>query len=229
MNEIQLFQDYIQTTDVQNNVYKFAYDNNLDAQSYLRLRNISQKSIEDYKIGYAPETDAEFLYRNRVMLPITDVKANILGWCARAIDKEAKAKTLYTPNSLFFQKGVVVFGVAQAIDSIFSSQTAILVEGAFDAIRLHQLGYTNVLAILGTNPAPEQMSYIRMLAPKLMLMLDGDAAGRRGTQLIKEKAKNLLFDSITTIALPDNEDPDSLGNKDAQQLSNLINLAQLAN
>ena len=224
---MQQLKEYVDSTDIQNKVFQFALANSPEAQSYLRLRHISEEMIGQFGIGYAPDTEANFYYRNRITMPITDPKGNIEGWCARAIDKDAKAKTLYTPNNTFFQKGVVVFGISFAIETLFSTQTAILVEGAFDALRLHQIGIHNVLAVLGTNPTESQLSLVRMLAPNLVLLFDGDDAGRRGAKLTKEKSKNLLYNSIITVALPDREDPDSLGIKDAQKLKNLLTLAQL--
>jgi DNA primase len=175
------------------------------AREYLRARNISQKMIEAYRIGYAPDNpDWLFkflrsknysegllassgmfsknnprypLFRNRILFPIFDKRGRITGFGGRALNNEQNAKYLNTPETAIFSKREQLFGLSQALDAVRGSQELIICEGYFDVIALAQCGIQNAAAPLGTAFTEQQALLIRRYTPACTLFFDNDQAG----------------------------------------------------
>ncbi len=157
-------------------------------------------------------------FRDRLVCPVIVPGGDVVGFSARILptstpDPRGEApKYINSPESLVYKKSKLLFGLAQAREGIAAKGRAVLVEGNFDVISLHQAGLTEVVAPLGTALTSEQVEQLRRLAGEVVLCYDGDRAGRTATRAALE----LLVSAdvpVRVVALPDGEDPDSLVRK----------------
>ena len=117
-------------------------------------------------------------FRDRIVLPIEDAHGRVIGFGARALKEDADAKYLNGPETALFKKSRVLFGLRQARETIRSSGRALLVEGYFDVLALHQAGLTSAVAACGTVLSTEQVELLVACGCKeLVLLFDGDEAG----------------------------------------------------
>ena len=193
------------------------------ARAYVRSRGLSDETVAGFTLGYAPDSwdaatghltrlgyeiedliEAGLLvvredgrtydrFRNRLMIPIRDARGNIVGFGARALDKDAKPKYLNSPQSGLFDKSRLLFGLDRARRSIRESETAVIVEGYMDVMQAHQAGFTNVVAQMGTALTEDQLRLLARYAGRLILALDPDAAGQmamdRGREVIERVSR----------------------------------------
>lgn len=116
-------------------------------------------------------------FRNRLMFPIRDIAGRTVAFTGRALDPKDQAKYLNSPETELFKKSDLLFGMDRAKDAIRSRGFAILVEGQFDLLLLHQAGFQNTVALSGTALSDSHLSLIKRYADNLMLCLDADRAG----------------------------------------------------
>jgi DNA primase len=171
-------------------------------------------------------------YRDRLVCPVIVPGGEVAGFSARVVGEEKGkdgtplAKYINSPESSVYKKSKLLFGLSQAREQIGQKKRAVLVEGNFDVITLHQAGFGEVIAPLGTALTAEQIDLLRRMADEVVLCYDGDRAGRTATR----GALELLVMAevpVRIIALPDGEDPDSLVRKlGADALAELIARAQ---
>ena len=160
-------------------------------------------------------------FRGRLMFPIIDVRGNVIGFGGRIIrnDKDA-AKYLNSPETLIFNKRKNLFGLNLAKKT--KQPYMILVEGNIDVVALHQYGFDNAVASLGTSLTEEQAVLLSRYTEQIVLIYDGDAAGQRATQRaipILEKAGI----SVKVMQLRDAKDPDEYLKKfGADRFKNLL-------
>jgi DNA primase len=115
---------------------------------------------------------------------------------------------------LLFQRNVLVFSLDQAKETIRQGGSALLVEGLLDVIQLHQAGFTNAVACLGTILSPLQLQLLQRHGTKqLLIALDGDSAGQSATerlliQLLPQLSAGAL--GATVVPLPQGQDADGL-------------------
>ncbi len=145
-------------------------------------------------------------FRNRLMFPIRDSAGRTVAFTGRALDPNDQAKYLNSPETELFKKSDVLFGMDRAKDAIRTRGFAILVEGQFDLVLLHQIGFTNTIALSGTALSPHHLSLIKRYADNLMLCLDSDRAG------LAASAKNAVSAlaagmRVKAVRLPDGKDP----------------------
>ena len=148
-------------------------------------------------------------FRDRVMLPVIDRQKRVIGFGGRLLDPEAKdRKYVNSPESPLFHKKESLYGLHAALDAIRRSGTAIVVEGNFDVLALHEAGIEEAVAPMGTALTVEQIAEIGRLASKTVtVVFDGDPAGRRAGQ----KAIPLFVDADVDgriARLPAGVDPD---------------------
>ena len=147
-------------------------------------------------------------FRARVMFPIADPRGQVLGFGGRIMEDGASPKYLNSPETDLFFKGRSLYGMDKARQSATSAGRFYLVEGYFDVIALHQNGIENVVAPLGTALTSDHVQILRRLAPSVMLVFDGDAAGI-GAAL---RTLDLFMNSgieVRVLLLPAGEDPDT--------------------
>ncbi|WP_248352737.1 DNA primase [Anaeromyxobacter oryzae] len=117
-------------------------------------------------------------FRNRLMFPIAGMDGQVIGFGGRALGDEKGAKYLNTPETPLYKKSRVLYGLDLARETIRKTRQALLVEGYFDVIGLHQAGITNAVAVCGTALTPEHVELLgRCDCREVTILFDGDAAG----------------------------------------------------
>ena len=207
------------------------------ALEYALGRGMSKSILTTFGVGYAPDswdnlvkamrakgyTDEELKesglvsvsqkngnifdrFRDRLMFPIIDVRGNVIGFGGRIIKKDSDAaKYLNSPETLIFNKRKNLFGLNLAKKS--KAGFLILVEGNIDVVTLHQYGFDNAIASLGTSLTEEQAALMTRYAEQVILIYDGDKAGQNATQRaipILEKAGL----QVKVLQMKDAKDPD---------------------
>ena len=145
-------------------------------------------------------------FRDRLMFPIIDVRGNVIAFGGRIIKKDSDAaKYLNSPETLIFNKRKNLFGLNLAKKT--KQNYLILVEGNIDVVALHQYGFDNAVASLGTSLTEEQATLISRYVEQVVLLYDADEAGQRATQRaipILEKAGI----GVKVLQVVDAKDPD---------------------
>jgi DNA primase len=151
-------------------------------------------------------------FRNRLTIPILDAKSRVIAFGARALDPEAEPKYLNSPETRLFDKGSTVFNAARARKGAFDSGELIVVEGYMDVIALHQAGFANAVATLGTAFTERQMELLWQLAAEPVVCFDGDRAGEAAAARAIDRMLPTLREgrSFRFAFLPEGSDPDDL-------------------
>ena len=182
------------------------------ARAYLDKRGVSSGLRASFRLGYAlpawdalqkhlaslhiPSSVAEQLglvganergrydfFRDRVMLPVLDRQKRPIGFSSRLLDPEAKErKYVNSPDSPLFHKKENLYGLHVALEAIRRSGTAIVVEGNFDVLSLHEAGVQEAVAPMGTALTSEQVKLLSRAAKRIVVVFDGDAAGARAAE-----------------------------------------------
>lgn len=154
------------------------------------------------------------LFRDRIMFPIFDFGGRPIGFSARLLANKPDApKYINTPESPIYHKSTVIYGLAQAKESIRKTDEVIVVEGNMDVLALHQVGQKNVVAISGTAMTVEQLRILSRLSKNIKLCLDSDEAGKQATLRAIELAGGLDI-TLRVIVLDAAKDPDEQIKKD---------------
>ncbi len=140
-------------------------------------------------IAHRPRTSGFYdRNRDRLVCPVIVPGGDIVGFSSRLVgapapgpDGSEPPKYINSPESAVYKKGKLLFGLAQARDAMHARKRAVLVEGNFDVISLHQAGFTEVVAPLGTALTTEQVQVLKRLAERIVLLYDGDRAGYKAT------------------------------------------------
>jgi len=149
-----------------------------DLPRRLLPRNVGLDAIR--KAGFLVEKDGRSYdrFRNRLMFPIAGMDRQVIGFGARALGDEKGAKYINTPETPLYKKSRVLYGLDLAREEIRRTRRAVLVEGYFDVIGLHQAGVKNAVAVCGTALTPEHVELLeRCDCREVVLLFDGDAAG----------------------------------------------------
>lgn len=143
--------------------------------------------------------------RDRLTLPIHDGRGRIVAFAGRAWG-DAKPKYMNTRETALFKKGETLFGFHRAKGQMRDG--ALIVEGYFDVLQLHQQGIHAAVAPMGTSLTEEHLKQIGRFSRRLILCFDGDAAGRRAMDRTLRMALPHGFE-IRLLELPQGEDPDT--------------------
>ena len=161
---------------------------------------------------------------NRLIFPITDVTARVIGFGGRTLDG-ADAKYVNSPTTVLFDKSNSLYGLHQARHKIVATGTAVVVEGYTDCIMAHQFGCTNVVASLGTSFTEGQARILRRYAKRIVLVFDSDAAGLEAANRALEICLAQRID-INLASVPQGKDPcDFLIAAGKEQFEDLIDNA----
>jgi DNA primase len=178
---------------------------NPTALSYIKDRGIYESSVEKFGIGYAPDsastinyiksqmfniseavemgvvgTGGNGLYARfieRITFPIHSSNGSIVGFGGRTITGH-QAKYINSPETPFFNKSRLLYAYHLARQDIYKHKEIIITEGYLDVIMLHQAGFTNAVATLGTALTSEHLPLLRKGEPRVVMAYDGDKAGR---------------------------------------------------
>jgi DNA primase len=153
-------------------------------------------------------------FRNRLMFPVIDLRGRVIGFSGRELppppgetQQEKLPKYVNSPESEIYKKRDVVFGLHQAKGAL-RHEGCIVVEGNFDVVGLHARGITSAVAPLGTAFTPEQARLVSKFTKAVVLMFDGDRAGREA--VIKSHGPCKEGGLLAKVAvLPDGTDPDA--------------------
>ena len=146
-------------------------------------------------------------FRKRVMFPIINVRGNVIAFSGRAMpgDDKAGGKYVNTSDTPVYKKSENLFGINFAKKDC--AERIILVEGNMDVVSLHQAGFINTVAALGTAFTPEQAKLLTKYTKEIVLMQDADEAGqkamRKACEILKDTGLN-----VRVVLVPDGKDPD---------------------
>jgi DNA primase len=151
-------------------------------------------------------------FRDRVMFPISDLRGRVIAFGGRALDKDAPAKYLNSPETPLFHKGGLLYNAAPARAAANDGAPLIAVEGYIDVIAMVTAGFPATVAPLGTALTDDQLGLLWRMADEPILCFDGDAAGRRAAYRAVDLALPVLRPgkSLRFATLPDGQDPDDL-------------------
>ncbi len=145
-------------------------------------------------------------FRNRLMFPIINLRGNVIAFSGRARPGEDKsAKYINSSDTLVYKKSHNLFGINLAKNDC--AESIILVEGNMDVISLHQAGFTNAVAPLGTAFTEEQARLLSRYTKEIIVTLDSDAAGQKAVMRALQTMKDINI-PIRVLVLPECKDPD---------------------
>ena len=137
-------------------------------------------------------------FRNRLMLPVIDVRGDVVGFGSRVIDK-SEPKYMNTTETVAYSKRRVLYGLNLAKKT--KRPNMILCEGNLDVVTLHQAGFDNAVACMGTALTQEQIRLLSRFTKELVLCYDNDGAGRMATDRALELLQNSEF-TVKVLRLP---------------------------
>lgn len=151
-------------------------------------------------------------FRNRIMFPICDRAGRVIAFGGRAMEADAQAKYLNSPETPLFHKGATLYNLHNARKAAHETGEVIAVEGYMDVIAVTAAGVAHVVAPLGTALTPEQCALLWRLAEEPILCFDGDKAGVKAAYRAIDTALPLIGPgrSLRFVMLPDGQDPDEL-------------------
>jgi DNA primase len=121
-------------------------------------------------------------FRDRVMFPIHDHGGQIRGYTGRAVHEDQKQKYFNSSESFAFDKKSILFGFYFAKTSIRNNDRAILVEGNMDVIMMHQYGFTETIATMGTTLSDQSVRQLTNMTKNVFFGMDNDLAGKKAMQ-----------------------------------------------
>jgi 5S rRNA maturation endonuclease (ribonuclease M5) len=166
---------------------------------YLTQRGISPATARLFGVGLYRGTG--FL-AGRCVIPIRDEKSRLVAYVGRAVNGE-------DPKYRFpagFRKSQVLFNLDRAVQT--GGNNVIVVEGFFDALKIHQAGHSTVVALMGSSFSQRQSELLLSHFASVTLMLDGDEPGRRAAQFIEQLLTAKL--DVNKVDLPTHIQPDQL-------------------
>ncbi|MEM6394473.1 MAG: DNA primase [Planctomycetota bacterium] len=210
-----------------------------EARAYLERRGVTAEMIEAFALGYGPDgwevlanAVAKKGYpvgdferagllktrgdgsrydalRHRLIFPIFDAIGRPIAFGGRKLREEDEPKYLNSPETELFNKSATLYGLHLAKKPIIDSGVAVIVEGYTDVIACHQHGASNVVAALGTALTDQHVRELRRYCQRVLLVMDGDAAGQKAA----DRAVELFLTGDVDMAiaiLPGGQDPDEL-------------------
>ncbi len=152
-------------------------------------------------------------FRDRIIFPIFDVQARVIGFGGRVLD-DTQPKYLNSPETILFHKSRQLYALEKAKTETTRRNALMVVEGYFDVIALHQAGIRNVVATLGTALTSSHLPLIQRFSKNLKLVFDPDSAGIRAALRTAAVEMLDLFAgrgiSVDVVTLPDQRDPDTV-------------------
>ena len=166
----------------------------------LTARGFSKMELIDAGLAVAGKNGGVYdKFRSRLMLPVIDVRGDVVGFTSRILPGEEGAKYLNTPETMVFRKGRLIYALNLAKTT--KRPNLVLVEGNIDVITLHQAGFDNVVATMGTALTEEHARVLTRYTKELVLCYDNDAAGKKSTQRVLDILKNADL-TVRVLQLP---------------------------
>ena len=182
--------------------------------NYLRSKNFSSKDILDSGLIIVSSKNNEKFdrFNYRIIFPIYDYFSNVVGFGGKALAPNQIGKYVNSPSTDLFKKGDLLFGWQQCKNNPMQKDELYIVEGYTDVISMHNAGFKNTVAPLGTAITTKQIICSWRISKEPLVCMDGDEAGEKAAKRIPE----LIFPhlkpgySLSFCKLPSGEDPDSL-------------------
>ena len=185
-------------------------ENGEKALNYLKERGLSEKIIDDFKIGFSPNSRNDLLkilrdesfsaeamklsglfiqsekgyfnrFRSRIMFPIQNYKGDVIAFGGRIFNNDDPAKYQNSPETPIYNKSNVLYGLNQNSQYIRDKKNIILVEGYMDLLQITQAGFNNCLAISGTAFTEGHAAILKRYSSDIYVTFDGDDAGRKAS------------------------------------------------
>ena len=205
------------------------------AINYLKKRNLDEKTLDKFNIGYSNGNLYKYFeqngynieltkklgllkynntesFRNRIIIPIHNSRDIVVGFGARIINSDtAEAKYINSIDNVLFHKSDILFNIYNAKDVIFKENNAYLVEGYFDVISLYKIGIKNTVASCGTSLTDNQCILLKKYTNLVTIFYDNDEAGKKATmRAIGKLLKNGLMVNVVVLSIY--KDPDEVIN-----------------
>ena len=212
--------------NVINNFYLgFAPKTNNNLYIHLKSKDFSSSEILDSGLIIVSSKNNEKFdrFNHRIMFPIFDYFSNVVGFGGRAMTNNQIAKYVNSPSTKLFKKGDLLFGWQQCKNNPMKKDELFIVEGYTDVISMHNSGFKNTVAPLGTAITIKQIIYSWRISKEPTICMDGDEAGEKAAKRLPE----LIFPylrpgySLNFCKLPSGEDPDSLVVANKTEILNL--------
>lgn len=202
---------------------------------YLLSRGLQKETIQNFYLGYSPGfsyvidllrkkfslddivasgigivgTKGNYdRFAKRVMFPILDHQGRCVGFSARILPNDPRAKTtgkyINTPETEIYHKSKVLFGYYQAKQSILDKKNVVIVEGNMDVIMLHQSGFANTVGVSGTACTDEHIKLIHRLTDNCILAFDRDTAGVSAIHKTAAKCFSMGI-SVSVVIFPEKD------------------------
>ena len=192
----------------------FAPNSRTGLFEHLKSKGIDPKEIIETGMAIAPDDGGKPYdrFRDRIMFPIRDARGRCIAFGGRAMDPNARAKYLNSPETPLFDKGRSLYNHAPAREAAGKADALIVAEGYMDVIALSQFGFDHAVAPLGTAITENQLALLWRIHPEPIIALDGDKAGLRAAMRLIDLALPLLEagKSLRFCLLPQGQDPDDL-------------------
>ena len=215
---------------------QLSLDHAQPAREYLHKRGLTRETVIRFGLGFAPASwdslvrhmrakgysENELIlfdlarrtskggcidaFRNRLMFPIIDLRGNVIAFGGRVLD-DSKPKYLNTSDTVVYKKSQALYALNFAKNG--NNDRLILCEGYMDVISLHQAGFTQAVAGLGTAFTPEQAKLLSRYCKELLICFDSDEAGVKATQ----RARRILSDTdikLRVVRMVGGKDPDEI-------------------
>ena len=230
-------------------------ENGKDALKYLTDRGLSKQIIEEYKLGFSPDSFDDLLellrkesfsaeamklsglfiqgdrgyfnrFQSRIMFPIQNQGGDVIAFGGRIFNKDNPAKYQNSPETPIYLKSHVLYGISHNVQPIREKKNIILVEGYMDLLQLVQAGIDNCLAISGTAFTEGHANILKRFSKNIYITFDGDDAGKKAALKCGYiLAQNSLEPKIITP--PDGMDPDDWVRSDnGESFKSEVNNAQ---
>ena len=232
-----------------NDWYKTLLDSNQTAKNYLNERGIFESSVEKFGIGYAPASQQTITYLKshmfdikegielgvlgqgenniyarfieRITFPIHAQNGSMVGFGGRTITGH-QAKYVNSPQTKIFNKSRLLYAYHHAKESIYKHKEMIVTEGYLDVVMLHQAGFTNAVATLGTALTAEHLPLLRKGEPKIIMAYDGDNAGLNAALKASKLLSAAGIDGGVVIFGEGLDPADMVKNTQLEELNNLL-------
>ena len=206
MNEVKSTEalDYLKNRkldgeDIKNYKLGFAEKDEKKIMQYCKTNNISDADFK--KLGLLSEK-GNFLFKNRIIFPITNFRSEVVGFGGRALE-DFGPKYLNSSESSIYKKNRTLYFLPNFLKDVKKHKFVIIVEGYFDVIAFNKLGFSNVASPSGTALTIQQLNQVSKYTDEIYLCFDNDQAGIEATKRIVEIKNNISKDlNIYSILLP---------------------------
>ncbi len=206
MNEVKSTEalDYLKNRkldgeDIKNYKLGFAEKDEKKINQYCKTNNISDADFK--KLGLLSEK-GNFLFKNRIIFPITNFRSEVVGFGGRALE-DFGPKYLNSSESSIYKKNRTLYFLPNFLKDVKKHKFVIIVEGYFDVIAFNKLGFSNVASPSGTALTIQQLNQVAKYTDEIYLCFDNDEAGIEATKRIVEIKNNISKDlNLYSILLP---------------------------